>query len=408
MQFTGSRVDDTAKNNNKNRSHGQHSKGAKTALRNLVRVLPALSLGVAIAGCSTVEFYWQGIAGQIDVLSRAKPVQEVLETTSDAALRSRLQRMQSIREYASHELALPDNGSFRRYADIGRSYVVWNVFATPELSLKPRESCFPIAGCVAYRGYFAEDAAREEAARFVAEGDDVYVGGVPAYSTLGYFDDPVLSTYIRYRETELARLIFHELAHQIVYVKDDTSFNESFAVSVEEEGLKRWLEVQGNRPEAAQLMEEVSRSHRLREGFRSLIRTTRARLASVYASNAADAEKREGKAEAFKAMRTSYEAMKTKLDGAQTFDRWFATSANNAGIAASGLYDDRVPQFAAMLAADGGDLPRFYRHVRRLALLPKAERDRVLAAFAPAAPLPTSAQTAAGVFVGTADSRSPN
>jgi predicted aminopeptidase len=202
--------------------------------RTLAALAAALAMAATIAlpACSTVEFYWQGIAGQMDLLSRAKPLEEVLETTTDAALRTRLEKAAAIRHFASTELDLPDNGSFRRYADIGRPFVVWNVFATPEFSLKPRESCFPIAGCVAYRGYFAEDAARAEAERYKAHGDDVYVGGVPAYSTLGYFDDPVLSTYIRYRETELARLIFHELAHQIVYVKDDTSFNESFAVAV--------------------------------------------------------------------------------------------------------------------------------------------------------------------------------
>jgi predicted aminopeptidase len=246
--------------------------------------------------------------------------------------------------------------------------------------LKPRESCFPIAGCVAYRGYFEEAAARTEAARFVAEGDDVYVGGVPAYSTLGYFDDPVLSSYIRYRENELARLMFHELAHQIVYVKDDSSFNESFAVAVEEEGLKRWLDAQRDRPDAAQLAADVARSRLLREEFRSLIRSTRTRLTAVYASNASDAVKRAGKAEAFQAMRTSYETLKANVEGAQGFDRWFATGANNAGIAASALYDDRVPQFAALLAAEGGDLPRFYARVKALATLPRAEREVALAA----------------------------
>ena len=344
----------------------------------MLRLLPALALGVALSGCSTIEFYWQGIAGQIDLLSRAKPVTDVLETTADPALRTRLQRMQAIREFASRELALPDNGSFRRYADIGRSYVVWNVFAAPELSLKPRESCFPIAGCVAYRGYFEEEAARTQAARFIAEGDDVYVGGVPAYSTLGYFDDPVLSTYIRYRENELARLMFHELAHQIVYVKDDTSFNESFAVAVEEEGLRRWLDAQRDRPDAAQLTADVTRSRRLREEFRSLVRRTRARLTALYASNAADADKRAGKAAAFTTMRTDYDLLKAKLEGAQGFDRWFASGANNAGIAASGLYDDRVQQFAALLVVEGGDLPRFYRRVKELAALPRAERDVAL------------------------------
>ncbi len=204
-----------------------------------------------LAGCGEIEFYWQGIAGQTEIIARARPIDEVIAATPDPVLKARLARAQAIRAFASRELALPDNRSYTNYADLGRPYAVWNVFAAPELSLSPRQWCFPIAGCVSYRGYFAEGDARAEAARIAAAGDDVHVGGVPAYSTLGYFDDPVLSTFVRYREVELARLIFHELAHQVVYVKDDTSFNESFATAVEEEGIARWLAAEvatGTRP----------------------------------------------------------------------------------------------------------------------------------------------------------------
>jgi len=200
-----------------------------------MRIAPAAvvtAVALALSGCSAVEFYWQGLTGQVDILSRAKPISEIMESTADPALRDRLARLQAIRVFASRELALPDNRSYTSYADLGRPFVLWNVFAAPELSLAARQWCFPVAGCVAYRGYFSESDARAEAARLIAEGDDVHVGGVPAYSTLGYFDDPVLSTFARYREVELARLIFHELAHQVVYVKDDTQFNESFAATV--------------------------------------------------------------------------------------------------------------------------------------------------------------------------------
>ncbi len=243
----------------------------------------------ALAGCSTVEFYWQGVVGQADLLARAKPIAEVIETTPDAALKARLERVQSIRAFASRELGLPDNRSYTTYADLGRPFVVWNVFAAPELSLSPRQWCFPVAGCVAYRGYFAESDARAEAARLVAAGDDVHVSGVPAYSTLGYFDDPVLSTFVRYREVELARLIFHELAHQVVYVKDDTAFNESFAATVEEEGVVRWLAAERDKREpaaAAELAGDAARGQRLRADFRALIAATRERLTALYASNA--------------------------------------------------------------------------------------------------------------------------
>ena len=355
--------------------------GAARALALLGGLVGALLAG----GCTTVEFYWQGLAGQLDLIARARPVAEVVETTPDPQLKARLQRAQAIRSYASRELALPDNGSYARYADLGRPFVVWNVFAAPELSLEPRRWCFPVAGCVAYRGYFAEADARAEGARVAATGDDVHVGGVPAYSTLGWLDDPLLSTFIGYREPDLARLIFHELAHQVAYVKDDTAFNESFAVAVEEAGLARWLAAQAGRPDAAELAAQVERSDRWRSEFRALLRQTRDRLEAVYASDAPDAAKREAKAAAFAAMRAEYERLKAGWGGVPAFDRWFAGGANNAGVAAAALYADRVPQFRALLAAEGGDLPRFYGRVRVLAELPKPARDAELAALAPAA-----------------------
>lgn len=342
-----------------------------------------LAATFALAGCSAGEFYWQGIAGQLDLLARAQPVAEVVESTTDPGLKQRLERAQAIRAFASRELALPDNRSYTRYADLSRPFVVWNVFAAPELSLTPRQWCFPVAGCVAYRGYFAESDAHDEAARLAAEGFDVHVSGAPAYSTLGYFDDPLLSTFIRYREAELARLVFHELAHQIVYVKDDTAFNESFATAVEEEGLKRWVASQKDRPDAMSLAGDVARAQRLRTDFRALVRTVRGRLAALYASDAPYVEKRAGKATAFAAMRADYERLKSGWDGAPAFERWFAGGANNAGIAAAGLYADRVSQFAALLASEGGDLPRFYARVKALAALPKVEREAALGGGAP-------------------------
>jgi predicted aminopeptidase len=338
----------------------------------------------ALSGCGTAEYYLQGVAGQLDLLARAKPIAEVVASTSDEKLKVRLEHAEAIRRYASRELGLPDNGSYTRYAVLDRPFVIWNVFAAPELSLTPRQWCFPIAGCVNYRGYFSEAAARAEGARLAASGEDVHIGGVPAYSTLGYFDDPVLSTFIGYREPDLARLIFHELAHQVVYVKDDTSFNESYAVTVEEEGLKRWLAAQQGKPDAAALAAYVARSDRLRAQFRALVQQTHDRLATLYASDASDPDKRAGKAAAFAAMRAEYEVLKAGWNGVPAFDRWFAGGANNAGIAAFGLYEDRVPQFRALLAAEGGDLPRFYARVKALAALPRAERDAALAAYAPA------------------------
>ena len=342
----------------------------------------AIAASLALSGCGAVEFYWQGLTGQVDILARAKPIPEVIESTTDPALKDRLVRAQAIRAFASRELALPDNRSYTSYADLGRPFVLWNVFAAPDLSLTPRQWCFPVAGCVNYRGYFAEGDARAEAARLAAQGDDVFVGGVPAFSTLGYFDDPVLSTFARYREVDLARLIFHELAHQIVYVKDDTSFNESFAVSVEEEGVARWLAYEAKRrdpAEAARLVADFERGQRTRAEFRVMIATARDRLAAIYASPASDDEKRAAKAAVFAAMRADNERQRMALGGPTAFDRWFDAGANNAGIAAAGLYADRVPQFKALLVEEGGELPRFYERVKQLAALPKGDREVALA-----------------------------
>ncbi|MGH8715041.1 MAG: aminopeptidase [Casimicrobiaceae bacterium] len=347
----------------------------------MARRLVAAGALAIVAGCTTAEYYWQGIRGELDLLDRAQPIASVLDGASDPVLRRKLERVVAVRNYASRELALPDNLSYRRYADLGRRYALWNVFAAPELSLQPRQWCFPVAGCVNYRGYFSEPAARAEAAELAAAGDDVHVGGVPAFSTLGYFADPMLSTFIRYPDVEIARLIFHELAHQVAYARGDTVFNESFAVTVEQDGLARWLAAQNDPALTAQF----TSAQRYRDGFRALIERTRATLEALYASEASVAAKRAGKAAAFARMRTDYDALKREWGGYPAYDRWFAQGPNNASLAAVGLYTRKVPEFAALLAAEGGDLPRFYARVKVLAAMAKPERDAALAKFAPPA-----------------------
>ena len=343
-------------------------------------MLAALIVTVTVAACATfetVDYYWQGAAGQFELLSRAQPIPDVIGR-SDSALAARLKRIREIREFASRDLGLPDNGSYTRYTDLGRPFVSWNVFATPELSLTPRQWCFPIAGCVNYRGYFREAAARGESARLRAAGDDVYVGGVPAYSTLGWFDDPVLSSFVGWPETEVARLIFHELAHQLIYVKNDSTFNESFATAVEEAGLARWLAAHHD----TQLEKLAARADRMRGIFRDLVRTTRDKLAEIYASRASDEDKRRAKGEIIAAMKAAYEAAKAGEPGMSGYDRWFAQQPNNAALAAVGLYTDRVPAFRELLHDANDDLPAFYARVREIATRPQPQRDALLDALA--------------------------
>jgi len=343
-------------------------------------VVAVLTGALTLAACATfetVDYYWQGAAGQLELLANAQPIPDVIGR-SDAALAARLERIREIRDFASRELGLPNNGSYTRYTDLGRPYVSWNVFATPELSLTPRQWCFPIAGCVNYRGYFREAQAAGESRRLKASGDDVYVGGVPAYSTLGWFDDPVLSSFVSWPETEIARLIFHELAHQLIYVKSDSAFNESYATSVEEAGLARWLASRHD----SQLTKLAARADHMRAIFRDLVRTTRTRLAEIYASDASDDDKRRAKQAIVAAMKAAYESAKQSEPGLSGYDRWFAQQPNNAALAAVGLYTDRVPAFRELLHESNEDLPTFYQRVRELAAQPKRARDAALDALA--------------------------
>jgi predicted aminopeptidase len=335
------------------------------------RVAVVAGAALALSGCGTLGYYAQAVGGHMELMRLSVPIDEALrEPGTPDALRARLERVVAIRDFASRELKLPDNGSFRRYADIGRPYVVWNVFATPEFSVKPVESCFPFAGCVAYRGYYSEDAARRYASDMAGEGYDVYSGGVPAYSTLGYFDDPVLSTFVRYPDAELARLLFHELAHQVVYVKNDTMFNESFAVAVEEEGVRRWLEARGT-PEQRAAYEAAT--ERRRQVF-ALVLEYRKRLDAFYRAPGTVEEKRAGKARLFDEMLEKYAALRQSWGGFAGYDRLFGARPNNALLASIAAYTELVPAFRAMIAQAGGDMDRFYAAVRKIADLAPEER----------------------------------
>ena len=346
----------------------------------MIRFALLLSTIVLLAGCSNVSYYLRSVGGQLEIWQREAPIERILADPSlDPKLKSQLERALRIRDYASRELGLPDNRSYRSYADLARPFVVWNVFAAPEFSIDPKQWCFPFAGCVGYRGYFSEAEARAYAATLAAEGYDVHVGGVPAYSTIGWFADPVLNTFIHYPEPELARLLFHELAHQVLYVKDDTVFNESFATVVEQIGLARWLEAHGTEADR----QRVRQLQRFRADFRTLISSTRSELAALYAGPGTAEEKRRRKAELFAALRKTYEAQRLNWEGFAGYDRWFAQPLGNAHLASVAIYTQRVPAFEALFVQNGSDLPRFYAAVRELAALPAAERNRRLDALAP-------------------------
>jgi predicted aminopeptidase len=337
----------------------------------------ALIAGAAaalLASCSTLNYYTQAAQGQLELLSDARPIDDWLaDPGTNTKLRHRLESARQIRRFAVQEMGLPDNNSYKNYASLSRPYVLWNVVATPELSLKPMQWCFPVAGCVNYRGYYNKADAQAYARELRAEGNDVEIGGVTAYSTLGWFNDPLISTFINYPDAELARLIFHELAHQIVYVAGDSQFNESFASAVEEAGVERWLERFGNQAMREGFARYTGRKH----DFLALLLRYRRELERTYASQAPDADKRSTKARLFGELKGEYRQLKASWGGYAGYDRFFAEPLSNAHLASIATYNDFVPAFRALLRREKS-FPKFYAAVHRLADLDRADRQRAL------------------------------
>jgi predicted aminopeptidase len=342
----------------------------------------AVATACLSAGCSSIGYYAHSVGGHLDLLRSARPVPQWLDDHEAAAgLKERLALTQRIRDFAVSELKLPDNASYRRYADLKRAAAVWNVVAAPELSLTLKTWCFPVVGCVGYRGYFDRERADTFADELRAQGLEVSVYGVPAYSTLGaipgdFFADPLLNTFLQFPEGELARLIFHELAHQVAYAKGDTEFNESFATAVERIGGARWLEERGS----AQAREDYERFDGRRHDFRGLTMKYRDRFEALYASDASDERKRALKAQLMDELRAEYARIKSeRWAGFSGYDAWFSR-ANNASLGVLAAYNELVPGFERLFQRSGRDFPRFYAEVKRLAGLPtKAERRAALA-----------------------------
>jgi predicted aminopeptidase len=327
-----------------------------------MRLAAVLLAAILLSGCESLNYYTQAVGGHLSVMRAARPVETWLsDPATPRDLRSRLEIARGIREFASRELALPENGSYSSYAELHRPYVAWNVYAAPVFSVDAKQECFPFTGCVSYRGFFSEAEARSYAEKLRLAGNDIYVGGVPAYSTLGWFDDPLLSTFIRYPDAQLARLLFHELAHQEVYASGDTTFNESFAVAVEEEGVRRWLHAQGRDVDLAAFHAAQARKRELAAAVEAM----RTRLDAVYRSDASSEEKKRAKSEEFARLRAA-------------FGNFVPAEPNNAFLVSISVYTQLVPGFERLLAQSGGNLPTFYKRVRNLASDGKSARELAL------------------------------
>jgi predicted aminopeptidase len=347
-----------------------------------------IASGCLLTGCANLGYYWQSVTGHVAVLNAAKPVQDWVDDAQTPVItRERLVLSQRIRAFASNHLQLPDNASYKRYAQLPRRAVVWNVVAAPAYSLQLKTWCFVVAGCVSYRGYYNESEANQVAQQLQTEDWEVNVYGVPAYSTLGYMNwaggDPLLSTFIHYPEGELARLIFHELAHQVLYVNDDTMFNESFATAVERLGGQRWLAQHGSEP----ARQEYAQFDARRMQFRALTLRAREQLVQIYKENKPLAGVESAgaatnlialqKQQAMQQLRDEYAQLKTQWGGFAGYDAWVA-KANNASLGALAAYDELVPQFEALFDKQDRDFQKFYDAVKTLVPLPKDERRQRL------------------------------
>jgi len=347
-------------------------------LRQLARRLFIAVLLAATSGCSTVGYYSQAIGGHFRLMRARQPIDKLLaDQNLDAELRQQLETLVSARKYGVAELGLPDNDSYSSYAATGRRAVTFNVVAADEFSVQPRTWCFPVAGCVSYRGYFDEEDAKRYAAKLASEKADVTVGGASAYSTLGWFDDPILDTMLRGGDLRYVGTLFHELAHQVLYVKNDSNFNEAYATFVEQTGVRSWLIARGEADRITAYEASQTRSAQ----FAQLLKQTREQLKSLYAEELTADNKRERKQAVFKEMRTRYDALKVSWNGYKGYDGWFARELNNARLVAVSTYRRYVPAFAAMFDEAGKDMLAFHELARSVGELDSEKRQTRMDAY---------------------------
>ena len=347
-------------------------------IRIVLQSLLLIGLAAALAGCTGVGYYAESLNGHLRIMAARKDVAGlVADPATPEALRARMASASAIRQFASDALDLPDNRSYRTYVDIGRDYVTIAVYAAPEFSLAPLAKCFPVFGCVPYQGFFSVENARKAASELRGQGHDVHVSGVTAYSTLGWSSDPLLSTMFRDDETSLAALIFHELAHQRVYVQDDSGFNEAFAVAVETSGVRKWLSAAGD----SEGLRRYEASRVRNADFLGLIAEARKELHAVYSGPGDAAQKRAEKAAVIERLRQRHRQMRDRRwNGYSGFDAWFEAPINNARLAATSVYHDLVPAFLSLFELCAGDYPRFYAAVARIGAMDRAERAGALEA----------------------------
>jgi len=340
-------------------------------------VLGGSVLLALLAGCEA-SYYIQATRGQFQLMRASKSVNAMLaDSTTSPKLRSKLELAGGALAFAEDELLLPANGSYTKYADLERRYIVWNVFAAPELSLKPKTWCFPVVGCLAYRGYFHKFSADKFATKLADSGADVFVGGVAAYSTLGRFNDPLLNTMFSMNDQRMVGLLFHELAHQKLYVKGDTQFNESFATLIQQEGMRRWIDSRQGLAAVAAYRQDLVRH----EQVRTLIRRLQRELRALYASGQIDIEKRAAKAAIFEVLQAEYGELSADWLEPVPFSGWFSGPINNASFAAVSVYDDHVPALRALFQQSSGDLETFYQRATELAEMGLEERRNALLAL---------------------------
>lgn len=360
------------------------------AQRRSLSAVALLFLIGALTGCRTLGYYAQAVRGHCQVLARRQSCEKLIANPgTPPELKAKLKLAGEICDFARHELRLPVNGHYQLYADVGRPFVVWNVTASPEFSLESKTWWYPIVGSLDYRGYFAEASARKYADRICRKGFDTYVEGVEAYSTLGWFKDPLLNTFIHHHEAALAEILFHELAHQRVFASGDTDFNEAFATTVGQEGTRRWLRAKGDVASLERYLVALQRNAQ----FVQLIADTRQKLEVLYGDERtpdgdikAAKRPREANIEQLlrekqriqAGLRSDYERLKVEWGGSAGYDAWFAGGLNNAQLNSVATYFDLVPAFERLLAANDGDLERFYAAVKQLAKLSRAERHRRL------------------------------